>query len=63
MTNVSFRERFGLDSSKREDVSRLFNKLVDRKLIQRSIPGHSNKHASYVPQWFAEQEKGYVGGG
>ena len=56
MTNVSFRERFGLNASKREDVSRLFKKLVDRKLIKRSIIGHSNKHASYVPQWFAEDE-------
>ena len=63
MTNVSFRERFGLDADKREDVSRLFKKLGDRKLIQRSIPGHSNKHASYVPQWFAEEENSYVAGG
>lgn len=64
MTNVSFRERFGLDESKREDVSRLFKELVDRKLIKRSIKnGHSNKHASYVPQWFDEKEDSYLDGG
>lgn len=62
MTNVSFRERFDLDADKREDVSWLFKKLVDRKLIQRSIPGHSNKHASYVPHWFDETEDSYLDG-
>ena len=63
MTNVSFRKRFGLDASKRDDVSRLFKKMVDKKFIKRSIHGHSNKHASYVPQWFDEEEDNYVGGG
>lgn len=63
MTNVSFRKRFGLDASKREDVSRLFKKLVEKRFIKRSIHGHSNKHASYVPQWFDEDEDSYVGGG
>ena len=56
MTNASFRNRFGLDASKREDVSRLFKKLVDKKFIKRSIHGHSNKYASYVPHWFDENE-------
>lgn len=63
MTNVSFRKRFGLDASKREDVSRLFKELVDMTIIKRSIlNGDSNKHASYVPHWFNEKKDKYVEG-
>lgn len=51
MTNMSLRERFGLDESKTALISRILNATIEAGLINKISLSESRRDSSYVPFW------------
>jgi predicted HTH transcriptional regulator len=53
MTNLSLRERFGLEEQKASTISRYIREAIDAKVIAAVDPGAGRKFMKYVPGWAA----------
>jgi predicted HTH transcriptional regulator len=52
MTNLTLRQRFGIEERNRAQVSRVISDAIDAGMIRASNPdSDSRRHASYVPYW------------
>lgn len=51
MTNSTLRERFGLESSKGSQISRIISAAIEAKLIRKMGDSEAKSEAKYVPYW------------
>jgi len=56
MTNMTLRERFGINESKSALVSRIINATIEAGLIKKISLSESRRDSAYVPFWSQGQE-------
>lgn len=55
MTNLSLRERFGLDEKRSSTISRYINEALEARVIAAVDPNAGRKFMKYVPGWAAPE--------